>query len=31
MEQKGFSITTIGGLTDVSDLLITEDTLNDNI
>ena len=31
MEQKDFSITTIGGLTDVSDLLITEDTLNNNI
>lgn len=31
MKQKDFFITTIGGLTDVSDLLTTEDTLNNNI
>lgn len=31
MEQKDFFITTIGGLRDVSDLLMTEDTLNNNI
>jgi hypothetical protein len=31
MEQKDFFITTIGGLADVSDLTVTEDTLNNNI
>ena len=31
MEQKDFFITTMGGLSDTSDLYITEDTLNNNI
>jgi len=31
MEQKDFFITTIGGLADPSDLIVTEDTLNNNI
>jgi hypothetical protein len=31
MEQKGFFITTMGDLLDTSDLIVTEDTLNNNI
>ena len=31
MEQKGFFISTTGGLSDTSDLTVTEDTLNNNI
>lgn len=31
MEQKGFFITTMGGLSDTSDLYVTQDTLNNNI